>query len=144
MPTGRKKNGLVFWALIAAAGFTGYKFYSQDTAVKTDVVNAIRHWLIAEYQGAATQGDQMARKTMGAENKYLETSASSMRAGKFDIVSVQRHGDDANMVARVVIVHEGALPSEGTEIRFLELRRAGSRWSVIDETTQWNYYLAVF
>jgi len=129
-------------AVVGAAilGFITYQCVSRIQSVDPAGRDAIRGWLVRQYEGKGIRQEVQAYLRHKA-GEVIEPAPPPAPAPDVRIVSLTAHGSRDIMVVQVrVSVNDGA-PPDGRPLRYLYLdRQSDGRWVVFGESDALHYY----
>ncbi|MBI1395091.1 MAG: hypothetical protein GC151_03850 [Betaproteobacteria bacterium] len=132
-------------ALVVVIAFVAFRFGTRSSAMESQGVEQVRHWLVAESMRAALPRMQAAMDGRQGGDDYLTETAEDLQEKNFEIVSVTTHGLGSRVVARVEVRFKGQPPPDGRNVRYLTMTYSMvTGWIVEREATKWDYYMAVF
>jgi hypothetical protein len=134
------------WKAVAVVaivlGVSGYRLSTRFPNVDENGREAIRDWLVKDYQGNGPRA--LAQKVADYRAGLPVAPDAPQTALNVEFSSLSAHGLRDLPVVRVEITVDGAPPPDGRTVRYLHLTR-GTRtvWMVMAEATAISYYRAL-
>lgn len=125
-------------ALILAV--TGFQVHSRFRSVSEDGREALRQWLVREYEG---RGPKALAKLAADYRAAVRVDPEPLPAvePKVEFVSVSAHGWEDTMVVRTQVTVDGGPPPDDRPVRYLFLTtKPGGGWMVFGESDSFQYY----
>jgi hypothetical protein len=137
--TGRKAIA----ALALLIAIVGIRFSLRFPSVTDDGREALRAWLVDDYEGWSPG------KLAQAASDYqpglpLNLPARPAVAPRVEFVALAAHGSRYAMIVQAEVTVDGGPPPDGRSFRYLYLvTKVGGGWMVMSETTSFRYHEAL-
>lgn len=130
-------------ALVIIVAIAGVRLAVRFQSVPDEGREAVRTWLVDEYEGRGTKAlIQMASDYQAGLPLHIPEQPAVPPQVEF--VSVAAHGSRDAMIVRVEASVNGAPPPDDRPVRYLHLvRKFGGGWMVTSETSELSYYEAL-
>ena len=129
--------------LVAVLGVSGIRIYSRFPKVSEDGRDALRSWLIKDYEGRGPRAlaQRVADYRAGLPDRTPPLPAV---APNVEFASVAAHGSRDAMVVRTEVSVDGGPPPDERPVRYLFLTtKVGGGWMVLTEADSFQYYSAL-
>ena len=129
--------------LLAVLGISGYRLSTRFPAVDEAGREALRHWLVKDYEGRgpAALAQRVANYRAGLPDLPEPPAAVEPRV---EFVSLSAHGLRDAMVVRSEVSVDGGPPPDSRPVRYLFLTtKFEGGWMVLAESDSFQYYTAL-
>lgn len=129
--------------LVAVLGVSSIRLYSRFPNVTDDGREALRSWLVKDYEGLGPSAlaQRVADYRAGLPDR---TPPLPTVAPRVEFVSVSAHGLRDAMVVRTEVSVDGGPPPDDHPVRYLFLTtKVGGGWMVLAEADSFQYYTAL-
>ncbi|HEX4575292.1 MAG TPA: hypothetical protein VH158_09185 [Gemmatimonadales bacterium] len=121
--------------LAALLVYGGIRYHSHRVSLETAGRDAVRSWLVAEYERSALADPGLPRQLDSA------TADELLRRSEVELGSLSARGWGDNVVVRVEIAVRGGPPPDGRSVRYLRLAHGfATGWRVIGSSSAFSYY----
>jgi hypothetical protein len=129
--------------ILAVLGVTGYRTYARFRTVDDPGREALRIWLVNDYQGRGPAA--LAQRVADYRAGRPQAPETALVPMNVDFSSLSAHGSRGIMVVRVDITVDGAPPPDGRSVRYLWLTRSAddTHWFVSADSDAFHYYLVL-
>lgn len=128
--------------LVAVLAVSGYRVWSRFRTVDDRGREALRTWLVKDYQGLGPSG--LARRVADYRAGMPAQPDPQTTPPDVEFSAVSAHGSADNLVARVEVIVDGGPPRHGRSVRYLRLMRGiEGDWRVFADSDAVSYYEAM-
>jgi uncharacterized protein HemX len=131
--------------VVVVVAIVAFRFVSQNRTLQTEAVEQIKTELAAEYaRQLLPQLQQAAQAQSPADEAQTEQLVRQLSTDNIEITSITARGSGDDIVARVDIVVDGGLPSDGKSTRYYKMEYSTvTGWRFRYEVGKWSYYLTL-
>ena len=133
-------------ALVALAGFFGYKYYNVQTTLDTEGAEVLKNFIRGDYLSHAMIGIQATDFKAGNIEDIEKKVQKVLGAGKIDFFSLKARGTSNDIIVRAEISVNGKPPETGKAVRYfrMEYYTITGHWRVHREVTAFSYHSKFF
>ena len=136
-------GGKAFVAMAVILGVVGFGWVKKSRTLQTQAVEVIEIHLAAEYSRHMFPVLEKAAQIPGVDQREIDRLTKNFSPEGIDIVSLRARGRGSDVVAKVEIEVDGALPPDAKRVRYYRLKHSTlTGWSVKREVSMWSYYSA--
>ncbi len=132
-------------SIVIVVAIVAFRFVSHTRTLPPAAVDPITTELAAEYaRQLLPQLQQAAQAQSPVDEAQTEQLVRQLSTDNIEITSIAARGGGDDIVARVDIVVDGGLPSDGKTTRYYKMEYSTvTGWRVRYEVGKWSYYLTL-